>query len=68
MWVVIIQAMSYRLECMFHRTLREQLQKSADQDAIRWCNEQLHKSIFELDTLLNRAIVHDLVQFAPSSL
>jgi hypothetical protein len=67
-WVVIIQAMSYRLECVFHRTLREQIRKSSDEDASRWCNEQLFKSIFELDTLMNRAIVNDLVQYAPSSL
>lgn len=67
-WVIILQAMSYRLECIFYRTLREHLRKLGDEDSLRWCNQQLFNSIFELDILMNRAVVHDLVQYAPSSL
>jgi hypothetical protein len=67
-WILILLAMSYRLECVFYRTVREHSRGSDDQEAVTWYKQQLLSSIFELDTLLNRAVVHELVQFAPSSL
>lgn len=66
--ILILLAMSYRLERVFYRTVREQSRGSDDQEPVKWYKQQLLSSIFELDTLLNRAVVHDLVQFAISSL
>jgi hypothetical protein len=60
--------MSYRLECVFYRTVREHSRGFDDQEAISWCKQHMLGAIFELDTLLNRAVVYDLVKFTPSSL
>ncbi|KAK5400806.1 hypothetical protein LTR06_011227 [Exophiala xenobiotica] len=67
-WMIVLLAMSFRLECLYYRTARDQLRPLNNSEAIDWCTKQLFESTFELDTLLNRAVVHDLVQYAPSSL
>ncbi len=66
-WIIVLLAMSYRLECVFYRLVRERA-KGVDADALAWSKQRLLASIFELDTLMKRAIVHDLVHLCPPSL
>jgi hypothetical protein len=67
-WILFLLAFSYRLECLFYRTAREHFRKSNDAEGVTWCKKQLTGCVFELDTLIGRAIEHDLVKYAPASL
>jgi hypothetical protein len=67
-WILILLAFSYRLECIFYRTVREHFRQSSKTEYLSWCKQQLVSCVFELDTVMNRLIVHDLVDYAPSSL
>jgi hypothetical protein len=67
-WIVFLLAMSYRLECLFYRIAREHFKLNYDGETLNWCQQQLIESVFELDTLINRAIVHDVVKYMPASL
>ncbi|EME82837.1 uncharacterized protein MYCFIDRAFT_80434 [Pseudocercospora fijiensis CIRAD86] len=68
LWVVLLGALSQRLECVFFRIALEHFQSIGDQDNARWCKQRLFSCIFELDAVIKRAVVYDLVKFAPSSL
>lgn len=66
-WIIVLLALSYRLECLLYRWVREQT-RGLDEDAFAWSKQQLLSSIFELDTLMKRAIVHGLIKLCPPSL
>lgn len=67
-WIIVLLALSYRLECVFYRHAREVMQQEGDKSTVSWCRQQLWGCVFELDTLMNRAVMHDLIQYCPSSL
>lgn len=59
--------MGYRLECSFYRTFRQRTMGIYEESAV-WANERLRRCIFELDTVLKRAIVNDVARYCPPSL
>lgn len=65
-WILFLWAMSYRLEGSFYRMLRQQKRTSNDVNV--WAARQFPCCIFELDTLLRRAVVHEVAQYCPPSL
>ena len=67
-WIIILLSLGYRLDCVFYRTARDHFSQSGDRDTVAWCKQQLARCVFELDTLINRAIVHNLVRLAPASM
>ena len=67
-WILFLLALSYRLECLFYRRVREDHRESGGSGEIAWFKKQLAACTFELDTLMSRAIEHDVVKFAPASL
>lgn len=66
-WVLFLWSMGYRLECSFYRTFRQRTMGVHGESAA-WANERLRRCIFELDTVLKRAIVHDVARYCPPSL
>lgn len=66
-WAIFLLAMAYRLECVLFRTIRRQY-RGVDEEAVEWSRKRLLSSMFELDTLLRRAMVHDVIQYCPPSL
>lgn len=67
-WTIVLLAMSYRFECHVYRIAKEEFRTADNQEAVAWCQQQLLEATFELDNIINRAVVHNLVQYAPSSL
>jgi len=65
-WIIFLLAMSFRLECLLYRNLRRRDRTNAE--SVSWADARLTLSIFELDTLLKRAVVHGVVQYCPPSL
>jgi hypothetical protein len=66
-WIIFLLAMGYRLECVLFRTMRQQADGRDDQ-VLEWSTSRLLATMFELDTLLGRAMVHDVIQYCPPSL
>ncbi|KAH8595050.1 fungal-specific transcription factor domain-containing protein [Bisporella sp. PMI_857] len=66
-WIIFLLAMSFRLECVFFRILRQRT-RAYNPELEKWARQGLQRAIFELDTLLRRAMVHDVVSFCPPSL
>jgi len=66
-WVAVIHAFSYRLECLFYRTLRRRV-NIVNLEDIRFVNQQLLGAMFELSTTLRRAMTHDVLLAGPPAL
>lgn len=66
-WIIFLLAMGFRLECLVYRTVRHHM-KGLDFEAVRWSSQRLMAGMFELDTLLRRAMVHDVIKYCPPSL
>lgn len=66
-WILVIHAFSYRLECLFYRTLRKRASTLSETDAT-WINHQSHDALFELSTLIRRAMAHEVLQVGPPSM
>ncbi|KAF9892986.1 hypothetical protein FE257_012397 [Aspergillus nanangensis] len=65
-WVLFLWAMGLRLECWFYRAVRQRLKGVEDTDA-SWAHDRLRRCIFELDTVLERAIVNQVARYCPPS-
>jgi hypothetical protein len=66
-WILVLMAMSYRLECVFYRALRERYRTSADESVHRAARRQ-QSAMFELDTIIDRFVLHNVARFCPLSL
>ncbi|PPJ59588.1 hypothetical protein CBER1_01172 [Cercospora berteroae] len=64
-WVLVLMAWCYRMECMFYRALRKPRRPIAPEWATM--TERLHASIFELYTVVRRAITHQVCSLVPMS-
>ena len=58
--------MSYRLECVFYRNLRN-LGAGEDPDSKRGALQKQHNAMFELSAVLDRIMLQDLVICCPLS-
>ncbi|CAG9981290.1 unnamed protein product [Clonostachys byssicola] len=56
---ITLIAASYRFECILYHVLQRKCHKSKG-DAYTWCRDRLRRSIFQLDTLIGRAITDGL--------
>lgn len=65
-WVLVLMAWCYRLECMLYRTPRKAY--VADSNERERMTEILHRAIFELDTIVRRAVTHCMGRLLPMSL
>lgn len=66
-WVAVIHAFSYRLECLFYRTLLRHVDKASPTD-IGLVNQRLLNAMFELSTVLRRAMTHEVLLSGPPAL
>ncbi|KAH8817146.1 hypothetical protein F5884DRAFT_778551 [Xylogone sp. PMI_703] len=67
MWILLLLAMSYRLECIFYRTLQKRY-KTNNATLYDWAVKRLWSCMFELDTIIGRAVMHDdLIDSLPMS-
>lgn len=66
-WALIICALSYRLECVVYRTIRQRA-RNTKPETMALANQKLLAAIFELDTILRRGMVHDVIQYCPPSM
>lgn len=66
-WITVILTFSFRLECLFYRTLhrRVDIANSAD---VTWIKQRLTGAMFDLSTVLRRAMAHEVLQLAPPSM
>ncbi|PIB00684.1 Cutinase transcription factor 1 beta [Cercospora beticola] len=64
-WVLVLMAWCYRMECMFYRALRKPHHPTAPEWAA--ITERLHASLFELDTVTRRAVTHQVCSLVPMS-
>lgn len=60
-WIIVILTFSFRLECLFYRTLRRRAKGLSPSDITR-VNQRLQGAMFELSTLLRRAMTYDVLQ------
>ena len=67
-WVLVLMAMSYHLECIFYRTLRERSRGRASTDVLMdpWAQKQQH-AMLDLDTIIRRIVLAKVAQFCPLS-
>jgi hypothetical protein len=66
-WILVLKAMSYRLECVFYRNLRKHLGLGEDQFRRRALQKQ-QSAMLEFDAILDRVMLHSLVEFCPLSM
>jgi hypothetical protein len=66
-WVAVLHALSYRLECLFYRTLsrRAHMTSAADASYVNGC---LLNAMFELSTVLRRAMAQGVLSAGPPSM
>ncbi|RFU28806.1 hypothetical protein B7463_g7554, partial [Scytalidium lignicola] len=66
MWILLLLAVSYRLECIFYRTLQKRY-KTENVTLYDWATQRLWSCMFELDTIIGRAVTHDIIDILPMS-
>lgn len=65
-WILLLMAMSYRLECILYRTLGKH--PTADAASIQRAAQRQQNAMFELDTVIERIMQNQVAQFCPLSL
>lgn len=65
-WILVLRAMSYRLECVFYRNLRNLYGEGEDNSKHRVLQKQ-QNAMLELSTVLDRIMLQDLVGYCPLS-
>ncbi|KAH6668275.1 fungal-specific transcription factor domain-containing protein [Halenospora varia] len=65
-WILIVMSWCYRLECMVYRSLEKHYEKAGN-NAREWVVQRLHSTMFELDTIVRRATMHQLAHLLPMS-
>ncbi|KAH7125996.1 fungal-specific transcription factor domain-containing protein [Dactylonectria macrodidyma] len=66
-WIIVILTFSYRLECLFYRKLRQRANGTGS-DGLVWVNQRLVGAIFELSTLVRRAMAHNILTAGPPAM
>ncbi|KAL2832190.1 hypothetical protein BJY01DRAFT_254008 [Aspergillus pseudoustus] len=63
-WALVLDARSFVTECIMYRTMREAF-KSRDPKISRRAAQRLQHAMLELDTTIDRIMVHNLVEYCP---
>lgn len=66
-WVTVIHAFSFRLECLFYRTLRRRVDM-VDPADVAYVNQRLQSAIFELSSVLRRVMAYEVLLSGPPSM
>ena len=64
-WILVLRATSYRFECVFYRSLKELYRASGDTRLMQRALQKQQNAMLELDTTLDRVMLHDLVRCCP---
>lgn len=65
-WILVLRAMSSRLECVFYRNLRSLYDAEEESSKHRALQKQ-HNAMLDLSTVLDRIMLQDLVGCCPLS-
>ncbi|RFU27849.1 hypothetical protein B7463_g8504, partial [Scytalidium lignicola] len=65
-WILVLKAMSYRLECVLYRNLKELC--AGEENSSRRALQKQQDAMLELDAILDRVMLHDLVASCPLAL
>ncbi|PKK47096.1 hypothetical protein CI102_9625 [Trichoderma harzianum] len=64
-WVAALEASCFRFECIFYRSLlRRTLARGATGGQVDSLKQRLRMAIFELDTIVSRLVIANLLRFA----
>ncbi|KAL2703936.1 hypothetical protein AAEP93_005007 [Penicillium crustosum] len=63
-WVLVLEARIHVFKCMVYRTARDAF-KSRNLDISHRATQKLHHAMLELDTIIDRIMVHGLVEYCP---
>lgn len=66
-WSLFIRALGFRLECVIYRSIRQRARK-LDPIKSDLAHAKLLGSMFELDSIFRRGMVHDVLKYCPPSL
>ena len=66
-WILVLRAMSTRFECVFFRSAREVFRTSGQHSLAQQFLQKQQDAMLELDTILTRIMLHDLVRYCPLS-
>jgi len=66
-WILVLRAMSYRLECVLYRTLRELYRAGGGEHLMHRALQKQQNAMLELDTIIDRIMLYDLVSSCPLS-
>ncbi|KAH8690552.1 hypothetical protein BGW36DRAFT_465466 [Talaromyces proteolyticus] len=66
-WVLLLRAMGYRLECFLYRDMRLLLRSESDSLRSPFLQKQ-QSAMLELDSIIHRIMLYDLVGFFPLSM
>ncbi len=66
-WILLLFAFSYRMECMFYRTLHKRYQ-GKDESLDNWAKQGLWSAMFQLDAVIGRVATHGVLKLLPLSL
>lgn len=64
---IVCMATSYRHECIFYRTLRQQ-QQGKDDTRCAWASKGLKQAMLQIDALIGRVITEDISRELPLTL
>jgi hypothetical protein len=65
--ILVMMGWCYRMECIFYRSLL-QYYDSSGKGSRDWALQQMHGAMFELDTIIRRATIHQVGPLLPMSL
>lgn len=67
-WVLVLLAMSFRIEAVFYRALREYFRRSGDDSSVTQVIQKQENAMFELSSIIQRASLHQVIGLCPLSL
>jgi hypothetical protein len=67
-WILVLLAMSFRLQAVFYRAVREYHHSKGDTAAMQKAARKQENAMFELGTIIQRVSMHGLACLCPLSL
>ncbi|OAG37863.1 hypothetical protein AYO21_07969 [Fonsecaea monophora] len=67
-WILLIIALSYRLECILCRALRQRYQSFNDHEKAQEAAQKQENALFEVDTVIERVLQNGIAHLFPLSL
>lgn len=66
--VLVLLAISFRLEAVFYRTLRDIYRRNGDSASMQQVTQRQENAMFELSAIMQRASINDVIGLCPLSL